>query len=246
MAEQDENTVRISLRHMFGLTTWIALTLGVSSYTGSVAIGIHLTMCLVGWVLWRILHTEPGAVIPILLGGDLLLWVAYERAVCGSEDDFLGYRMILSAVASLLVLAGVTILVRTARAKQRSWKRQAAIVATAIPVLVFLWVAIIAVGSASIDRRQASDATANRLAMAKAIAMVEEVRKQTGTPPDEDTLAGQLQQPLPSVRWDGRFQQIRYTRTGDMSYELSYYDMAGFLGDTIVYNSAKGWYRIPF
>lgn len=246
MNEQADSTIRFSLRHTFGVTAFIALTLGIVSYTGSVAYGIHLSMFLIGWVMWRILHAYPQGLIPILLGADFLLWVAYERGLCGSEEDFFGYRMILSVFASVLVLVGVAILVRTGNKKHQFWKHQIIIAATISCVLVALRGAIIVLGNTAIAERRATDIAATKLATAKAIVMVEEVRKQTGTTPDEDALAKRLREPLPSVRWDGRTQQIRYRRTGDTTYELLYYDMRGFMGDTVVYDSVKGWYRIPF
>lgn len=246
MNEQRDSTIRFSLRQMFGVTGFVALTLGIVSYTGSVAYGIHLSMFLIGWVMWRVLHAHPKGLIPVLLGGDFLLWVAYERVLRGSEEDFLGYRTMISVFGSLLVVFGVSRLVRVGSKKQRFWERQKVIAAAIMSILLVLWVAIIVLGNTAIARRRAADTAANNLATAKAIAMVEEVRRQTGTTPDEDTLPVLLREPLPSVRWNGCSQQIRYTRTGDTSYELHYYDMRVFLGDTIVYDSVKGWYRVPF
>lgn len=246
MPPEDGYAIRFFLWQVFGLTTGLALALGISSYSGSVAVGIHLIMCLVGWVMWQILHMRTGAIIPLLVGSDLLLWVAHERAVVGSDDDFLGYRWLITLFASLLVTAGIVQLIRTGRQQSLLWKRHVAIAVTLIAVLFGLWMAIIVVGNASIARRRAADTAANRLAMKKAIALVEEVRRRTGITPDDEALPGLLREPLPSVRWNGYFQEIRYRRTGNANYELSYYDMAGFLGDTIVYDNVRGWRRVPF
>ncbi|NLS95339.1 MAG: hypothetical protein GXX96_24625 [Planctomycetaceae bacterium] len=154
--------------------------------------------------------------------------------------------MMIGAFGSLLVVFGGYRLARIGGKKQRFWKRQIVVAASIMPVLLVLWVAIVVLGNAAVARRRAADTAANNLATAKAIAMVEEVRRQTGTTPDEDTLPALLREPLPSVQWNGHSQQIRYTRTGDTTYELRYYDMRGFLGDTVVYDSVKGWYRVPF
>lgn len=234
---------------MFGVTAFITLTLGVVSCTGSIAIGIHLSLCLTGWLMWRIAHGHLGGLIPALLGGDLLLCLSVGWITSGSEDPF-GIQVFTGAFASLFVFVGVGVLLWVSTKKRRFWKHQIAIAATILFILAVWWAAVPMLGNATIARRQAADIAANKLATAKAIAMVEKVRQQIGAVPDEGTLSDLLQEPLPSVRWDGRSRQIEYKRTGDTTYQLSYLDVAMLLfPDYVIYDSAapkKGWCRIPF
>jgi hypothetical protein len=249
LIDQHDSTIRFSLRHMFGVTAFIALTLGVVSYTGSIAYGIHLSLCLAGWVMWRIGHGHLGGLIPALLGGDLLLCLSVGWIMSGSED-FLGIRVIMGVFASLFVFVGVGVLLWISTKKRRFWKHQIAIAAAILFILAVWWAAVPMLGNATIARRQTADIAANNLATAKAIAMVEKVRQQIGAVPDESALSELLKEPLPSVRWDGLSDQIRYARTSDATYQLIYFDISMLLfPDYVIYDSAtpkKGWYRIPF
>lgn len=249
MTDQPDARIRFSLRHMFGVTAFIALTLGVVSYTGSIVPGIHLSLCLAGWLGWRIAHGHLGGLIPALLGGDLLLCLAVDWTTSGSED-FLGIRAFIGVFASLFVFVGVGVLVWISMKKRPFWKHQIGIAAAILSILAVWWVAVPMLGNATIARRQATDIAANKLATAKAIAMVEKVRQQIGAVPDESALSELLQEPLPSVRWDGLSRQIEYRRTSETTYQLSYLDVAMLMfPDYVIYDSStpnKGWYRIPF
>ena len=237
--------IRFSLLHLFGVTTLVAFILGMVSYTGSIPLGIHLSLCLTGWLMRRFLHAHLGGVIPALLGGDVLLCSSFGWAHRGSED-FLGLRAVFVVIASLVVLVGLGVLVWVGTKRQQFWKQQIAIAATIAVVLAAWWSAVPTLGNAAIARRRASDIAANTAATAKALALVEEARQRTGTTPDE----GELKGLLPSVRWDGVSVQIEYHRIDDTRYWLNYSDPSGlsWIGGTdVIYNSAtpnKGWYRV--
>ncbi len=246
LVEQDDNTVRFSMGQVFGVTALVALALSIASLTGSVTLGVHMSMCLAGWVMWRILHGHPAALIPVLLGADLLLSTGIEWGLKG--EDFM-FRGIILLIGTLLVLAGVGALVCIGTRKQRFWKHQYGVALAILCMLLAWWVVVPLVGGASVARRRASDTAANNQATAKAIAMVEEARQRTGTTPGEEALPGLLREPLPSVRWGGITGEIRYGKTGETTYELTYIDPSMLFGDIVIYDSAapeKGWSRIPF
>lgn len=248
VARQDDTAIRFSLRQLLTVTGYLAFTVAVVVNTGSIALGIHLSLGLVGWIMWRFAHGHLGGIIPALLGGDFLLCSSVVWVVQGSED-FMGVRSMFNVLASLLVLVGLAGLIWIGMTEQRFWKHQMGIAAAIGCILVAWWIAIPALGHAAIASRRAADTAANNLAAAKGIVLVEDVRKRTGTTTDADRLEELLTEPIPSVRWDGNSQQIRYQRTGDTTYQLSYIDSSMFWGDTVTYDSAtptKGWYRIPF
>jgi len=241
--------IQFSLRQMFGVTGFVAFTLGMVSYTGSTAVGVHLSLCLIGWVMWRIVHVGLGGLVLIILGADILACRAVDWIVNGSED-FLGAQEMFNWFASLLVLAGAGWLLIKASKKQGCHGRQAAVAVVALSSLIAWWAVVPTLGNNAIARRRAADNAANNKAVADAIAMVEQVVKQSGTTPDEDELIELLGEPLPSVRWDGISREIRYRRMSETTYQLSYLDPGGILfSDIITYDSntpKRGWYRVPF
>lgn len=241
--------IRFSLLDLFGLTASVAFILGLVSYTGSILVGIHLSLCLVGWILSRFLHGHPGGVIPALVGADILLCSSVAWVHRGSED-FLGLRVVLAVIASLIVLVGLGVLVWVGTKRQQFWKQQFAIAAIIAVILAAWWVAIPTLGDAAMARRRAADMAANKAATAKAIALVEEVRQRIGTyPPDEDKLREVLREPLPSVRWNGFSSRIYYHGRGT-TFCLSYLDPScSWIGVDCVYDSAtpnRGWYQVVF
>lgn len=248
MVKQTDDAIHFSLLSVLAVTSYIAFTLAVVSYTNSVVYGVHLSLVLVGWVIWRYVHGHLGGIIPALLGGDVLLCSSVAWTIHGSED-LMGFRNIANAFASFLVLAGFAVLVFVGAEKQGFWKHQIGIAALSLCTLVAWWIAIPVLGNAAMAQRRAADIAANSVATAKAIAMVEEARRRIGTAPDKEALQDLLTGPLPSVCWDGNSWQIQYQRTGNTTYRLTYIDPSMFFGDIVVYDSAtpqKGWYRIPF
>jgi len=246
---QPKNAIRYSLLGMLGMFAYISFTLAAASATNSVALGIHLSLLLVGWILWRYAHGHLAGILLVLLGGDALLCMSVPWIFEGVED-FMGFRALVMLGASLLVLIGLGVFLWAGTREWEFSKHQKWIAATLFCVLIGWWVAIPTIGEAAIGRRQAADIAANNAAAAKAIALVEEVRKRIGEAPKEDALSELLQEPIPSIRWQSYSHPIQYRQTSNSTYELSYIDPAGFMwGDIITYDSAtpqRGWFRIPF
>ncbi len=250
MNGENDDRIRFSLRSMFCLTGFAALILGIVSSTGSIVLGAHLSLGLIGWVMWRIVRVHPGGLIPFLLGADLLACSSIDWVVRASEGGFLiPVWAVFSVPGSLLVLIGFGVLLAIGLKKRHLGKRQTVAALIILPMLLAWWIVIPMLGHAAVERRRASDAAAMTRAAAEAIAMVEEVRLRTGTTPDDEALAALLPKPLPRVRWGEVSGPIRYRRTGDKTYELSYIDPAWMFGDIVVYDSStpqKGWVRIPW
>lgn len=243
-----DNRVRFSLRDLLLATSYVAGTAAVVSYTGSVRLGIHLSLAFLGFLMWRYAHGHLGGIVPALLGGDILLcssigWVSY------GAEDFMGFRDMFNVFASFLIVVGLGTFSWDAGKKKPFRRNQIGIAMTIFLILVAWWVAIPPLGRASITRRQNSDMASNKAATANAISMVQNAVLRNGNAPENTRLAQLLTAPLPAVQWDGVSQQIQYQKTGDDSFQLSYVDPSMFLGDIVVYESTtpnKGWYRIPF
>ncbi len=249
MDKQSDNAIRFSLRSLLVVTSYVAGTMAVVSYTNNIAFGFHLSLGLVGWIMWRFAHGHLGGLIPALLGGDLLLCSSVSWVFHGSED-FMGFRVAFSAIASLLVLTGLGVFAWIGARKRSFWRNQVCIAATIFCTLIVWWIAIPTLGNAAMSHRRALDIAANSTAAIKAISMVEDAQQRNRKTPDRDSLNGILNEPLPSVRWDGYTQKIQFEKTSDTTFRLSYIDPSMFfMGDIVVYDSgtpAKGWYRIPF
>ncbi len=248
MDTEADNAIQFSLRDILSVTTYIAASLAVVSYSNSVPIGIHLSLALIGWIMWRYAHGHLGGIIPALLGGDILLGSSVAWVSDGSED-FMGFREMICMAASLFVLTGLGVFVWIATRKQRFWRYQIGIAVSIFIILIAWWSIIPTLGNAAISRRQASDNALNNVATTTAIAMVEKAQACHGKTPDRDTLRIILSGPLPSVHWNGYSQEIQYQQTGEKTFQLSYIDPTMFMGDIVVYDSGtpnKGWYRIPF
>ncbi|MEQ1829157.1 MAG: hypothetical protein ABL921_24555 [Pirellula sp.] len=249
MDKRTDTAFRFSLLSLLVVTSYVAGTLALVSYTNNTAFGIHLSLGLVGWIMWRYAHGHLGGLIPTLLGGDLLLSTSINWVFAGSED-FLGLRAILSVFASLLVFSGLGVFAWIGAKKLSYWRNQVGIAALVFCTLVAWWVAIPSLGNATVARRQALDIAANKMATAKAIWMVEDAIRRTGKTPDSDSLAAILHEPLPSVRWDFVSGRIHFQKTSETTFQLTYIDPSMcFMGDIVVYDSAtpkRGWYRIRF
>jgi hypothetical protein len=247
--EQPDNRIRFSLFSLLGVFAYVSCTLALASFTNSVALGVHLTLLLVGWLLWRYAYGHGAGIILVLLGGHLLLALSLPWVLDGTED-FLGFRALASMAASLIVMAGLADFVWEWHTGRPYARNQLWIAATLFCVLIVGWAAIPTLGNAAIARRQASDTAANNRAAAKAIALVEAVLKRTGAAPKADALRELLPEPLPSIRWQSYSYPIQYRQTSNSTYQLSYIDPSGFLwGDIITFDSAtpqRGWFRIPF
>src|SRR5262249_13721352 len=161
------------------------------SLAGSVSLGVHLSMVLVGWILWRYAHGYLGGILPVLLGGDVLLCASAPWGFRGT-GDFMGFRSLVTFAASLSVLAGVGGFVWAGARDRPDAKHQRSIAVLLLCLLVGWWLAIPTLGNAAIGRRQAADTAANNAAAARAIAMVEEVRLRTAETPAREALPALL------------------------------------------------------
>jgi hypothetical protein len=249
LQNEPDNTIRFSLLSVLGIFAYVSFAFAMASLANSVAVGIHLSLLLVGWVLWRYAYGHGAGVILVLLGGDLLLCLSVPWIRDGA-DDVMGFRVLASLAAGLIVTIGLGVFVWAGSTSRPHARNQLWIAATLFFVLVCCWVAVPTIGNAAIARRQSADIAANTAAAAKAIALVDEVVKRTGAAPETDALAALLPEPFPSIRWQSRSHEINYRPTSSSTYELSYIDPSGFMwGDIITYDSSmpqRGWSRIPF
>ncbi len=235
--------IRYSLKYLLAVVGAVAASLGIVRLTGSIGLGVHLSVCLAGWLLWRTANVHFGGVIPTLLGVDILLNCSIDWVHDGAED-FMGFRSSAIIFAEFLVVLGIGLTVWFAVRRRRFWRRQMGIALVFLSLLVAWSVTIPGIGNAAITRRRRTDNAANNRATAQAISTVEEFRRQTGRCPLENELPE-----MPSVRWDGFSTQIRYERMTVNSYQLHYVDPTIFMGDRVIYESdkpKKGWYRVPF
>ena len=158
--KQSDNTVRFSLFSVLAVFGYISLSLAIASSMKSVALGIHLSLILVGWIMWRYTHGHLGGIVPALLGGDVLLCLSVPWIFRGAED-LMGFRELINVAASLLVVLGLVVLLWIGAKKQRFWQHQLWIAGSIFCVLLLWWIAIPIVGNAAIARRQAGDIAAN-------------------------------------------------------------------------------------
>lgn len=247
-ARQADNAIRFSLRSLLAVFACISFIFAVASWTESIVLGINLSLILIAWILWRYAHGHVVGIILVLLGGDVLLsssvgWVFY------GIEDFLGFRVLVNMAASLLVLAGLGVFVWAGSKNQPYAKNQVWIAVSIFCVLTVWWITIPTLGDEVIARRQAADTASNTAAAAKAIALVDDVVKRTGSAPIKEALSELLPEPMPSIRWATSSQQINYQQINSTTYQLWYIDPGMFWGDIITYDSAtpqRGWYRVPF
>ncbi|MCU0721611.1 MAG: hypothetical protein MUC83_18015 [Pirellula sp.] len=248
MKSEADEKIRYSLRELLIVTTYIQVSLAVAFYLNSVVIGIHLSLALLGWMMWRYAHGHLGGIIPALVGGDILLCSSVQWVLSGEEDLF-GLRGLFCIVASLCVAAGFFVLLWVAARRPRFWKHQIGIAVFLLLAMCTWWAIIPSIGNAAIARRRAVDIAANIKAMEKAIAMATEAQKLHGETPDKETLLKILGGPLPSVRWDGNSQEIQYNKVDETSFQLTFIDPSVFWGDMLIYFSespAQGWVKAPF
>jgi len=241
MKQRANKSFSFSLKHLFSATATVAIVLGVVAATGSVVLGVHISLGLAGWIIWRFAHAHPAGLIPCLLGGDILLASSYRWVFHANEAFFRGFFLMLGGS---LIGIGILIFALIGAAQKRYGNHQY-VCAAVIAVMLFVWWAIVPMlGSSAVAHRQAADIAANNRAAAKAIKLVEEATKSLGSSPLEDELEHVLSEPMPSVRWDRFETPINYQKTGATTFQLRY-----CLGDIVFYDSAtpqQGWTRIPW
>jgi hypothetical protein len=241
-----EPPFQFTLRQLLAVTTYVAFTLGLGQWTGSLEVVVHLSLILVGWIMCRVMHGRLGAVIVSLIGLDGMTCAGIDWAYYGREEDFLFFdiRGIFCFLASLMAIVGVGLFFWSAVDQRPYWRTQLTIGLVLSAILIGWWSVVPAIGKAAIAQQQARETAANNAAMAKAVAQVESIRKKLGYIPDKSELNDLLDEPLPCLHWHGCECQIEYERTKTDEYNLKY-----FYWDFYVYSSAnpqKGWYRIPF
>jgi hypothetical protein len=222
------------------MIAYIAFTLSIVRYTGSLISGIHLSLCPMGWLMWRFGRVRLVGLVPTLIGADMVL--GFSLSII-QYADFMGAAGV--AFGSVVLLIGLGVLVCISARRGRYWQSQIGTAAVGLLLVVAWWFSLPAFARAA----RASDLAANSAATARAVSIIEDVRRQLGRVPSEPELGILLPEPFPSVRW-GRFSgPIQYRRTSEKAYELTYIDPSEFMGDIVIYNSdtpEKGWYRIPF
>ncbi len=67
MKPSTDESVQFSLRELLAVTAYIAITAMLVSYTNYVSVGIHLSLALVGWIMWRFAHGHLAGIIPALV-----------------------------------------------------------------------------------------------------------------------------------------------------------------------------------
>jgi hypothetical protein len=242
---QSEGVFQFTLRELLAVTAYIAFALGIGRWTASPTVAVQFLLFLIGLGVVRFAHGHLGAVIPSLLGIDLLTCYGIDLAYFGNVPGFMDFRPAFACLGgSLLILIGLGVFLWQARSNRPYRKAQLGL---ALFMLTFLvgWYAIVpTIGRATVAQRRARDTAANNLAMSQAIAQVEAIRARLGRIPDDAELKSLLDEPLPSVRIDGYVAQISYQHTAANEYQLSY-----CFWDILTYCSStpnKGWYRIPF
>jgi hypothetical protein len=243
VAVDAERPFQFTLRQLFAVTTFVAFTLGIGRWTGSAGIVVHGHFILVGWLLWRFARGHLGAVVPSLIGLDLLIVVAVDW-LSGADTDLFDLRDLVVEFATFLTIVGLGVFFWRACRKCPHWRSQIALGLLVLAALVVWWAIVPAMGRVAVAGRQARETAANNAAMAKAVAQIEAIRKRLGRLPDESEIDEFLEEPLPRICVD-RFQApIRYRRVSDTGYELSF-----CYWDIFIYSSStpsKGWCRIPF
>ena len=239
----DRNTdLRFTLKHLFIVVALLAGALSAGRVTGSVAISIHLTLLVIGWIMYRFMYAHLAGLIPCLLGFDYLASRGIGWAYFGFEDFFDDF---LSSAASILVLVGsCTFLYLATREGLRSrWQLINAVLFFAL--FVAWWVFIPALGNAAVAQRKAGEAAQNNAAMTQAVAQVEAIRQKLGHIPTEAEINEQFKNGLPQVRDGLRETAINYDRD-DQEYHLWFIIN---WGDVYNYRSGqpqKGWQVEPF
>ncbi|MFO0943266.1 MAG: hypothetical protein U0930_21235 [Pirellulales bacterium] len=248
MISEAENRSSFTLIGLLGVTTYVAISLGLIVFTAS-TLGVHLLFILVGWIAWRYGHGRLAGIVPALIGLDLLTCSSFSLVTYGDED-FLGIRTLISAVCSILVFVGIGMLWIIAERRNRYWGNQIVILACLLVALIAWWSVIPNLGRATTARRQQVDISYNNEVTAKAIELIEEYLRAHGKTPDQNDVDQQLPEPLPSARWANHYSKIQYQKLDQSSYMLTYIDPASvFMGDIITYDSRTpeiGWYRVPF
>ena len=235
-----DSQLRFSLAHLLAVIAYLAFTLCVVRYSGSLISGIHLSICLMAWLMWRFGRIRLVGLVPTLIGADMVLGFSVSII---QYADFLGAAGV--TFGSVVLLIGLGILVFVSASRGRYWQSQIGTAAVGFLLLVAWWFALPALARYA----RASDMAANGAATALAVSIVEDFRRQLGRVPSEPELGVLLPEPLPSVRWGQLSGPIHYRRTSEVAYELTYIDPCEFMGDIVIYNSdtpEKGWYHIPF
>ena len=215
-------------RHLLAVIAYLAFTFSVVRYSGSLTSGIHLSLCLMGWFMWRFARVHLVGLVPTLIGADLVLGFSVSII---QYDEFLGAAGV--AFGSVVLLIGLGILVCISARMGKYWQSQTrhcsgdSVAACGVVVLNSRACAVLARirhrGQHCRDRAQVS--------------MIEVVRRQLGRVPSEPELGVLLPEPLPSVRWGQLSGPIHYRRTSEEAYELTYIDPSEFMGDIVIYSS---------
>ena len=235
-----DHQLRFSLAHLLAVIAYLGFTFSIVRYTGSSMSAVHLSICLMGWLMWRFGRVRLVGLVPSLIGADMVVGFSLSTI---QSDEFLGTAGV--CFGSIVLLIGLAILFCISARRDRYWRTQLGTAAVGTLLLAAWWFSFPALARAA----RASDMAANCAATARAVSMIEDVCRQLGRVPSEPELSALLPESLPSVRWGQLSGPIHYRRTSDKAYELTYIDPSEFMGDIVVYNSdtpEKGWYRIPF
>lgn len=238
-----DDRFQFTLTQLFVLTAIVALICGIGRLTGSPALVIQLSAIFLGWGMRRFAHAPLGALIPSLLGVDILACEGISWAYYGFDDpEFV--RNAIAGFATLLVIVGLGVFLLAAWLNRPYPRRQAGLAIFFLIVLVAWWAVVPAIGNTTVAERKTMETAANNAAMATAVAQIESLRERLGRVPEESEVNDLLDQPLPYIRIRGFATQIRYQRTADDAYQLRFCYWDIFLYDSTT--PARGRYHIPF
>jgi hypothetical protein len=245
MPDQNEN-LRFNLKHVFVLVALLAAALSAGRITGSPAMSIHLTLLVVGWIMYQFMHARLAGLVPCLLGLDYLTITGIHWTYFARDSNFL-INGIFNTFASFLIFAGIAaFFVCFSNRKRPYWEWQLINAIAFLAVLVVWWLVVPYFGEAAVAQRRARDTANNNAAMAESVAQVEAICQKLSRVPSAQEFKDLLKERLPHVRDDSFETEIHYNYINDHQYRLWY--IIGW-GDTYNYDSAqpkKGWYYEPF
>ena len=155
-----DSQLRFSLAHLLAVIAYLAFTLSVFRYSGSLMSGVHLSLCLMGWLMWRFGRVHLVGLVPTLFGADMVLGFSLSIIQCA---DFLGAAGV--TCGSVVLLFGLGILVCISARKGRYWQSQIGTAAVGLLLLVAWWFSLPALARAA----RASDIAANNAATAAGV-----------------------------------------------------------------------------
>jgi len=242
MTDRNEN-LRFTLRHLFVVTALSAMALAAGRVTGSPALTIHLTLVVVGWLIYYVLHGHLAGILPCLLGADYLTIHAIDWTYRANAPFM--FEPVLDMFASFLIFVGLGIFVILGCRKGPYWRWQLANAAIFFTLLIAWWLVIPMIGERVIAQQRARDTVRNNAAMSQAVAQVEAIRSQLGRVPTDLEFGELSKAPLPTIYWDGRKIEMDYRYVSDKEYWLSYL----LSWDIYSYHSTepkRGWFSVPF